>query len=525
MAFSRTGPPSSPSWRSRGRGRRTPSHSGYSICAPGPAGKDVASYAAGEPKFGASIRSSSGWASQRVRRRASAAFEGFGTGGHGSSLLHCQQGGADWERSVLCRGPQRDAGCSKAGSCRREVGAEDLEGCNTLGQPPTQRRRQRQEGRWKERETKGWQAEGRRKRRSKGGGEGLLEERRSPEGGSTEVPCEEVRPTEMTEELRGQRNAGLLMGGSAGGAVDPQVQLEPLRDGFLKEASQQEVSQVNEEAAMTPLVSPVCRTLREFGGSLMSHVHLLKHCKSWSMVTDAFDRNLFSVDSTGTHVGQLTLPPPEWVALTDLALQDLADEPEGENSERLVNLVKSQLERFGIWDEVVTPISFAEFFTSKKVDYQGEEIRVAQYVVWEAVSNSFPMEVGKLDLLDFCSLGTHYYVSHFEEFLVDPSAQRQVKPPKVMVDDSQWAEVCRGLIDRGVCEVWPVDELHHIGGAPLLNGLFAVGKGEFVGSLETQRLIMNLIPTNSIALSIQGDLPTLPMVSGLGGILLEEGKP
>ena len=304
----------------------------------------------------------------------------------------------------------------------------------------------------------------------------------------------------------------------------PQVQLEPLRDGFLKEASQQEVSQVNEEAAMTPLVSPVCRTLREFGGSLMSHVHLLKHCKSWSMVTDAFDRNLFSVDSTGTHVGQLTLPPPEWVALTDLALQDLADEPEGENSERLVNLVKSQLERFGIWDEVVTPISFAEFFTSKKVDYQGEEIRVAQYVVWEAVSNSFPMEVGKLDLLDFCSLGTHYYVSHFEEFLVDPSAQRQVKPPKVMVDDSQWAEVCRGLIDRGVCEVWPVDELHHIGGAPLLNGLFAVGKGEFVGSLETQRLIMNLIPTNSIALSIQGDLPTLPMVSGLGGILLEEGE-
>ena len=62
----------------------------------------------------------------------------------------------------------------------------------------------------------------------------FLEERRSPEGGSTEVPCEEVRPTEMTEELRGQRNAGLLMGGSAGGAVDPQVQLEPLRDGFLK---------------------------------------------------------------------------------------------------------------------------------------------------------------------------------------------------------------------------------------------------------------------------------------------------
>lgn len=75
------------------------------------------------------------------------------------------------------------------------------------------------------------------------------------------MPCEEVRPKGMTEELRGKRVAGLPMGGSTGGAVGSHIQLKPLRDGFLREAGQQKVSQVNEEVAMPPLVSPVCRTL------------------------------------------------------------------------------------------------------------------------------------------------------------------------------------------------------------------------------------------------------------------------
>ena len=37
---------------------------------------------------------------------------------------------------------------------------------------------------------------------------------------------------------------------------------------------------------------------------------------------------------------------------------------------------------------------------------------------------------------------------------------------------------------------------------PVLNGLFSVGKNEWVGDLESQRLIMNLVPLNRICKSL-----------------------
>ena len=72
-----------------------------------------------------------------------------------------------------------------------------------------------------------------------------------------------------------------------------------------------------------------------------------------------------------------------------------------------------------------------------------------------------------------------------------------------MVDQRDWAEFCRGLVARGVCSLMRREELHRINGRPLLNGLFAVEKGETgVGpdgvEFEISRLIMNLVPTNSI---------------------------
>ena len=67
-----------------------------------------------------------------------------------------------------------------------------------------------------------------------------------------------------------------------------------------------------------------------------------------------------------------------------------------------------------------------------------------------------------------------------------------------MCSDSEWPQICAGLVSKGLREVWPIERLHHIEGLPLLNGLFSVGKGEFKDNLETQRLIMNLVPVNTL---------------------------
>ena len=54
--------------------------------------------------------------------------------------------------------------------------------------------------------------------------------------------------------------------------------------------------------------------------------------------------------------------------------------------------------------------------------------------------------------------------------------------------------------------------------------VFAVGKGEYVSGAETQRLIMNLTPVNSLCQSLNGDVGTLPWLSGFSGFLLEDGE-
>ena len=64
-------------------------------------------------------------------------------------------------------------------------------------------------------------------------------------------------------------------------------------------------------------------------------------------------------------------------------------------------------------------------------------------------------------------------------------------------------------MERGVCEVWPVENLYHIGQEPLLNGL---------------RLIVNLIPFNRVCEPLVGEVTTLPSISSFHSFLFDEGE-
>ena len=115
-------------------------------------------------------------------------------------------------------------------------------------------------------------------------------------------------------------------------------------------------------------------------------------------------------------------------------------------------------------------------------------------------------------------------MENFEDYLVPEELRCIPKAPRVMVADHHWEEVCKGLVGSGVCGVMPVADLFSIDGIPLLSGMFSVGKGEFKGHLEIQRLIMNLIPLNLNCRGVQGDVGTLPGISGLNAFLLEDGE-
>ena len=92
------------------------------------------------------------------------------------------------------------------------------------------------------------------------------------------------------------------------------------------------------------------------------------------------------------------------------------------------------------------------------------------------------------------------------------------KPPRVMVPDGEWEDLCKGLLTKGICGLIREDQVHRIGGKPLFNGLFGVPKDEMDGSTPVHRLIMNLIPLNRICRSMSGDISTLPAWPSMVGV-------
>ena len=192
--------------------------------------------------------------------------------------------------------------------------------------------------------------------------------------------------------------------------------------------------------------------------------------------------------------------------------------------ERALRFVCRCVEDMGNWTEKFPKINFDIFFRSKGVDYRGEEVRVAQRFSWTSISPAMPPEVGGVELLDFCTLGTKFYIQNFPDFLVPADKQFLGRAPTVMVGDDDWLEVCRGLLDRRVCGIIPLNQVFHIHGRPLLGGLFGVGKNEFVGNVETQRLIMNFVPLNDNCRPVDSDISTLPGISGLSPFILEDGE-
>ena len=246
-------------------------------------------------------------------------------------------------------------------------------------------------------------------------------------------------------------------------------------------------------------------------------------CKPLTMAEDDKDflTSSFPLASTVAAVSNQAI----WEGTILLALSSMAGEEDPRLSDFVCNPMwkKSlavQLPRFDIWREQSEMPTFEKYFTSKSIDYAGEEVKVSLKLDWRAVSRSLPEGVGRLNLADFCTLGTKAYIENFEEFLLPSELQERVKPPKVMIVEHGWDELCQGLIERKLCQVMPLAKVHHVNGEPLLNGLFAVGKGEVEDGVETQRLMMNSTPVNAICRELRGDISTLPNLGNLGLMIM-----
>lgn len=167
------------------------------------------------------------------------------------------------------------------------------------------------------------------------------------------------------------------------------------------------------------------------------------------------------------------------------------------------------------WDRAVEVVPWGHFFRVRGVDYKGEEILTAQTMQWENVEPALPLEVGAIPLREVCELGCKHFVVNFPEYLISSEDSIPVKPAKVMVPPAHWETFCARLLERGIFDRIHEDDLHTVGGEPILNGLFGVTKGEFHNNYEVLRIIMNMVPGNSVVRGIDGDISTLPGWSGM----------
>ena len=176
------------------------------------------------------------------------------------------------------------------------------------------------------------------------------------------------------------------------------------------------------------------------------------------------------------------------------------------------------------WEEKFTGVRWEDYLGVKTVDYHGEEVKVAMNFCWSNIKPALPEGIGSIPLEEVCELGTKEFVLNFEEYLVPEDSRVYTKPPRVFVNDSDWEEVCRGLLDKGVCALLPEREVCRVGTKLLLNGMFGVSKSEFQNNYEVMRVIMNLVPTNKLCRSLGGDISTLPSWAGMSPYILEDGQ-
>jgi len=175
------------------------------------------------------------------------------------------------------------------------------------------------------------------------------------------------------------------------------------------------------------------------------------------------------------------------------------------------------------WPEKFGELNWDSFFQVKSIDYKGEEVMTARFVEWKHLAPAIPEQVATVNLLDVVELGMHHYVSCFEEYLIR-KPMIPMKGPRVMIPPEAWEEVAQGLISKGICGILGEDEVLKVKGVPVLNGLFGVSKNEWQNEVEVHRLIMNLIPINSLCRGVEGDVGTLPGLSTLTPFFLDDDE-
>lgn len=189
--------------------------------------------------------------------------------------------------------------------------------------------------------------------------------------------------------------------------------------------------------------------------------------------------------------------------------------------QQIMSYLRSRVRLFIANEFTIDEVDWNEFFRVKSISYSGEEVKVARWTKWENIKPALPYgHIASISALDLAEDGVRDLLLNPTKYLKPGFEEQSVRPSRVMVQDEDWGPLARGLVQYDLCAVLPHSALITAGGQPLHNGMFGVEKGEEKDGVSIHRLIMNLIPLNSISQSVDGDVGTLPLLSQMNSLQL-----
>ena len=147
---------------------------------------------------------------------------------------------------------------------------------------------------------------------------------------------------------------------------------------------------------------------------------------------------------------------------------------------------------------------------SKRVNYQGEEVGVCHKLTLEQVLPSLPPveHGGAIDICEFVSTHTKSLLLNPGKCVLDDVGQELPKlQGRVHAETGHIEPIADELVKRNVCGWIPYNSVFRYRNTPILNGLFGVAKSSLVDDQRVVlRLIMNLVPSNSIMRAFVGSV-------------------
>ena len=169
-----------------------------------------------------------------------------------------------------------------------------------------------------------------------------------------------------------------------------------------------------------------------------------------------------------------------------------------------------------------------EELANKDIGYAGEEIGKLEKLSLEQITPSLPPpdRGGSIRLEDWLSDSTRELLRHPERLRLEDHGQTLPNlKGRVHVVEGERLSVAQILVARNVCIWRRSSEALTYRGQPVRNGLFGVRKpGKTVNEKPILRVIMNLIPTNSLFQVIAGSVHRLPSITQWGALFVGEGE-